>query len=770
MFRSTITRLALASTLIGAVASITTPLAAQQSTPPATPRDSATKLGGVKVVATQDAVAPLPALQIATLKATASITARDISRTVNVMDVEDAVKYLPSLFLRKRNNGDTQAVMATRVWGVSSSARSLIFADGVPLSALIANNNNIGGPRWGLVAPTEIARVDVMYGPFSAAYAGNSMGAVVEMTTRMPTKFEGTFDQSNALQSFDLYGTKKSFGTSQTALALGNRFDKFSFWVSGNYQNSHAQPLTYVTAGTFPAGTTGGFSEFNKLGAAANVIGASGLLNTGMTNAKVKLAYDITPTVRASYSFGIWRNDANSGVEPYIQKTGAPTFASNAGFATGNYNLIQQHSSHAFALRSDSKGEWDWELVAASYRMDKDQQRSSTTAAATGLTFGAAGRAAVLDGTNWNSIDAKAIWRQDAGKGDHTVSFGLHQDAYTLNNPTYNTAEWTAGAFATVASEGDGKTRTQAVWAQDAWKLSSRFLLTVGGRYEQWKAFDGYNANGATKVTQPTLSHNKFSPKAVLAWAASSDLTLSASVAKAYRFATAGELFQLVTTGATFTSPNPNLKPDDVLATELRLDRRFEKARVQIALFQDDVKDAMIAQFLPLVAGSSTLFSYVSNVDKVRARGAELIVNTNGLGLEKLDVAGSVTYLDARVVALSGAANATATPGAAVGKFLPNIPDWRATLQGTYRATERASVSLAGRYSGKLWTTLDNADVNPNTYQGFSGWFVADAKAQYRFDRGVSLSLGVDNLLNRKYFLFHPFPQRTLVGSLKYDF
>ena len=43
---------------------------------------------------------------------------------MNIIDTEDAVKYMPSVFLRKRNNGDTQATMATRVWGVSSSARS----------------------------------------------------------------------------------------------------------------------------------------------------------------------------------------------------------------------------------------------------------------------------------------------------------------------------------------------------------------------------------------------------------------------------------------------------------------------------------------------------------------------------------------------------------------------------------------------------------------------------------------------------------------------
>ena len=732
--------------------------------------DSATKLGSVTVTATADQSITLPPLKLATLPASASITARTIDATVNVMDVEDAVKYLPSLFLRKRNNGDTQAVMATRVWGVSSSARSLVFADGVPLTALIANNNTIGAPRWGLVAPTEIARVDIMYGPFSAAYAGNSMGAVLEMTTRMPTRFEGTVSQSTAQQSFDLYGTNRWFGTSQSALAVGDRIGPFSFWVSGNYQNSHAQPLTYVTAASVPAGTTGGYSELNKLGTAANVLGASGLLNSRMTNAKVKLAYDLTPTVRASYTYGTWRNDADAGVSSYLLKAGEPTYAAVAGFASGNYQLVQQHASHALTVRSDSKGAWNWEVAASTYAIDKDQQRAPTSAAATGLTFGSAGKVAVLDGTAWTTLDAKALWRIGGATPVHALSVGVHQDAYALTNPTYNSAEWMAGAFGTVASEGDGKTRTQALWLQDAWTLGSRFTLVYGGRYEWWKGFDGYNVNGAVKVTQPTIRDTRFSPKAILTWAARADLTVTASVGKAHRFATAGELFQLVTTGATYTAPNPDLKPDDVLASELRIDQRFDKARVQLALFQDDVHDAIIAQYLPLVSGSSTLYSYVSNVDHVRARGVEVTMSTQGLGLPRLDLAGSVTYVDARVLALSGAANAAATPGAAVGKFLPNIPDWRASLQATYRATDQLGVSLAGRYSGTIYTTLDNADVYPNTYQGFSAWFVADAKATYRLGRGVGLSLGVDNLLNRKYFLFHPFPQRTFVGSVRYDF
>jgi iron complex outermembrane receptor protein len=155
-------------------------------------------------------------IQLQTLPRISSVSLPQVKESVNILDTEDAVKYLPSVFLRKRNNGDTQATMATRVWGVSSSARSLIFADGVPLSALLANNNTIGGPRWGLVGPSEIARIDMMYGPFSAAYAGNSMGAVMEITTRLPEHREGSISQTYASQSFDLYGTKATYPTLQT--------------------------------------------------------------------------------------------------------------------------------------------------------------------------------------------------------------------------------------------------------------------------------------------------------------------------------------------------------------------------------------------------------------------------------------------------------------------------------------------------------------------------------------------------------------------------
>src|SRR5204863_2328453 len=115
-------------------------------------------------------------------------------------------------------------------------------------------------------------------------------------------------------------------------------------------------------------------------------------------------------------------------------------------------------------------------------------------ASASDTTFGAAGRIAVLDATNWGSLDLKAAWHRGGALASHAVTFGAHADRYRLNNPTYNTPDWRAGDPTTVATEGDGKTRTHALWAQDAWRLAPAWKLTAGGRFEDWQAFDGYNA------------------------------------------------------------------------------------------------------------------------------------------------------------------------------------------------------------------------------------------------------------------------------------
>ena len=493
-------------------------LAASILTSPAMSAESETALPDMVVRET-----PTVAEKYKLPNTTEGTTAAKLADTVNVIDTEDAVKYMPSLMVRKRNNGDTQAILATRTWGVNSSARSLVYADDVPLSALVANNNTQGAPRWGLVAPEEISRVDMMYGPFAASEAGNSMGGILRITTRMPDKLEATFKQTESLQSFSAYSTKDTYRTDQTSASIGNRIGNFAFFLSANNANRFSQPLSLViNSGAAPAGTTGQIAAVSKTGGTANVIGAGGLLHTDMDTIKAKFTYDLTPEIQASYILGYWQNHGRSRVESYLKdsagNTTYGTTTTGASFASNNYILEQAHTTHALTLKSDTKGNWDFDLVATHYQYDRDTQTAPAGITANGsATFTNNGTFTQMDGTNWSTVDAKAIWRPEGVNGAHEASFGVHYDRYILVNTTYTTANWqTVSTPNGVSTDSRGNTQTTALWAQDVWKLIPDVKATLGGRYEYWNTFDGHilDASGVSTMT-PWMNRSAFSPKGV---------------------------------------------------------------------------------------------------------------------------------------------------------------------------------------------------------------------------------------------------------------
>jgi iron complex outermembrane receptor protein len=695
-----------------------------------------------------------------------SIGADSITQTINIVDTEDAIKYFPSLFVRKRNYGDTQPVLETRTWGVNSSARTLVYADDVLISALIANNNTIGAPRWGLVAPEEIDRIDVLYGPFAAAYAGNSMGAVMQITTKMPETFTVTGTQTTAYQNFDLYGTHRDFFTGQTSASVGDKVGDFSWFLSANYQNSESQPLLFVTTGSPPSKTNGTYLALNKLGAVADVVGASGLLRTEMENVKLKLGYDLNDWAKLTYTIGFWSNDAISSVQSYLtDASGNPTFGNVSGFASGHYLLTEHHLANALSLKTDTHDNWDGELVVTNYAFLDDIQRSPSGVTSTGVGFTTNGKIARLDGTGWTTLDAKAIWRPTGPDGEHEVSFGAHGDRYMLDNPTYNTATWMGGSDAgqNLSTSGRGKTQTFALWAQDAWTFLSGFKFTLGGRFETWEAYDGFNYSGTTAAIQPSRSDSSFSPKASLHWQAAPDWSVTGSFGQAYRYPTVSELYQIVQTGTIFSVPNANLKPEMVLSEELAIEKSLTEGSIRLSFFQEHTYNALIAQTAFLTG--ATPVSYTVNVDELRNRGIEFVARHDNVLIKGLELYGTVTYVDSIIESDPNFASTTGTT--AEGKHAPYVPAWRATVEATYRPDDQWAFTLAGRYSGNQYSTLDNSDKVSGVFGAFDTFFVADAHVHYQVDQAVGLDVGIDNLNDEKYFLYHPFPGRTWFGSVK---
>jgi iron complex outermembrane receptor protein len=742
-------------------------------------------LGVVTVVGGQPT--SLPTQIPATME---GVTREQIARTVNATDSEDALKYLPSLLVRKRYIGDyNHAILSSRASGTGNSARSAVYADGILLSNYLGNG--VGGlsfpPRWSMVTPEEIERVDVMYGPFSAAYPGNSVGAVVVFTTGMPKAFEAHAKVGYTSQPFELYNTNATYRAWETSASVGNKSGDFAWLLNFNHSDSHGQPLTFATrlvssgtTGTAGTPVTGAVLDANNANQPWYVLGTGTEYRTKQDHFKAKLAYDITPTIRANYVLGVWQNRSDNTPVSYLRDAAGQSVYSGvvningqsfaaltgADFAATKESLT--HVMHGLTIKSHTQGEWDWEVDASlyDYRKDDKRQNAANNTLPNALS-GGAGTIADGSGTGWNNLAAKGTWRPGGMEGEHIVDFGLQQDSYKLQYLTSSiTGNWLDDAAGVLASNVGGKAQLLSAYAQDAWAFAPRWKTVLGLRAENWRAYDGQTAFSATSaLAYPSRSENYLSPKAALSFQALPDLVLKASAGRAVRMPTVSELYGATSTTNSQYINDPNLKPEKSWTTELTGEKDLGNALLRLTLFTEDTHDALYSQ-TTFDATANKNISRVQNIGRIQTQGLEFAFNGSDVLAKGLDLSGSVTYADSVIKENDGF---VVTPGDTIGKRQPNIPKWRATALASYRFDERWTVALGARYSGLQYRTLNNADVNGYTYQGVSKYFTTDLRVRYQINRQWSAAVGIDNLNNYQYWNFHPYQQRSYSAELKFD-
>jgi len=166
---------------------------------------------------------------------------------VNVTTVEDFLAYQPSLIVRRRFIGDSNGTVGIRGANMFQTSRSLVYADGLPLHYLLQTRWS-GAPRWGLVSPDEVRGMEVLYGPFSAEYPGNSMGGVINIETDLPTERRMHIEGTGFVQEFDHLRSEDRFGGRQLQLSYGDRIGDWSVYVAHHHLANESQPMTFQSA------------------------------------------------------------------------------------------------------------------------------------------------------------------------------------------------------------------------------------------------------------------------------------------------------------------------------------------------------------------------------------------------------------------------------------------------------------------------------------------------------------------------------------------
>jgi len=616
----------------------------------------------------------------------------------------------------------------------------------------------------------------MMYGPFSSLYAGNSMGGVINIETRMPERLEAHAGVQSFIQNFKLYGTDQTKIGNREFFSIGNKVNDFSFWASMNRLENTAQPLDFSVNDSIGVGTaedtiTGAYRDKGIKNQDRIIFGATAIDTSIQTNGKFKGQYEFSNQSKLTYTIGLWDLDSRQNVQSYIKDTlgnsiyGGDVILGGKTYSVSRMNPAQAEAFHVMQsidFKSSDKGFFNWQMTLSDYDYSRDLSNRSALIDATNTNpyIKKTGQITDLSGTGWTVFDSRVTLRPK----DHTIDLGYHLDYYHLRQTVNASNDWMGSQKEGFTSLSSGNTKTHAVYVQDKWQISPEWALTMGGRQEHYEAYDGVNQNTENLARYEDRSRNTFSPKASLSFEPTPAWGFRAAFGKAYRFPTVTELFQQLTTSNNIiVTNNPNLKPEEIYSGEITAERRFANGLARASLFREDRYDALISQINVLPAAEDTSKSYVQNVDHVRIYGIELATEWKNAIIPKLDLVANATLTDSEILKNDAAPSY-------INKKVPRIPRQLYKAVATYRVSEDFTMSLAARYSGRQFIELNNSDINPETYQGASRLLFVDAKANYKFKDRWTASLGVDNIFNDQAYVYHPLYQRTGYAQIKFDY
>lgn len=728
-------------------------------------------------------------------------TAEDMDEQ-NIINPEDVLRYVPNTTVRKRYIGDRNALIGGRNFGTLQPSRALVYVDDYLISNFLGR---FDAPRWNMVTPEAIEQVDVLYGPYSALFPGNSIGTTVVIRERTPDKTEGSVRLTGYSQSFDLYGDSDRYNGGQLSAYLGGKLES-GLWgaLTLNHQDSTSQPMQYFNvvanaAGAFPAvagaatSVTGIQYDTDPKGLKRAVFGAnSGAIDhTIQDTAKLRIGYAFTPEVEASALIGGWMNDTETSNRTFLMDAaGNPVWSGKVTDGVNTFNIPasafapslrdEKHLQLGATLKTKYKSGWNGSVVVSAYEIIDDENRVANNPDPVAAN-GGAGTVTHRDGTGWNTFEIQGLYipvANDFGNGNHALTFGVHRNAYTLDSVTNNATDW-RNTETTLSNSSKGETTIEALYAQDVWRLNEVLSLTAGLRLERFKAFDGEqiarvsnpctasagvvctNNGDGTSNKIASLAERKLngvSPKLSLAWTATDDLLLKASYGRGVRFPNVEELYAATVTATSVTLSDPNLKAEQSDAFELSAEKFWESHMLRVSLFHDDVSDAILRQSNTTVTPTVT---NISNVDRVKTSGIEFV-------WKALDIAGvRGLSLDANMAFTDSKVDENAKDPASVGKYWLRVPKTRGNALLAYRPTAQWMGSVGYRHEGLAYGDVYNLDTNHDVYGGISSVNQFDLRLSYKPQPKFEFAAGIDNVGDERAFQSHPYPGRTMFIELK---
>ncbi len=684
-----------------------------------------------------------------------SVITADELKAINLLTAEDAVAYEPSVVIRRRYVGDPNGVVGIRGSGMFQTARSMVFADGLPLHYLLQTRWS-GSPRWSLVSPDEIETARVIYGPYSAQYSGNAMGGVIDLKTRTPTERKFSLHGTVMNQDYDTLGTDETFTGNKVFASYEDKIGDFTLFTSFNRLNNESQPMSNYSLDAEDAeeleseGVTGYIHGKDDRGEPVIYIGDSGKEVSVSELYKAKLGYDFgNVQLRGTVAYEDRTRDEENK-NNYLRDS-----QGNVYWGTGNRNFEERHHDReslllGLGVSGYLPADWYYDVYGTDFEIRKDEEKR------TGLNpadpeFGSRdGRMTKYGDTGWNTLDLKVGTENLFGNDSQRMSLGYYLDSYELEiNPSNIDA--ITGEHISDRTASGGKTNTQALFAQWGWEINPQWDLSLGLRYEKWEAKDGFY--GSTQAGDRSESGS--SPKFSLAYMPNDSWVIRYSAARALRFPIIEELYRNESSTTSIIIADASLDAEKGTHQNLGIEHPIEDGLLSFNLFYETVDNTIYNQTGIIRDGDTNVrVTTFLAVDEVETKGAEFAYHQQTLFGSQVSMRFNTTYTDSSI------AKNRVNPDIE-GNEMPRIPKWRANLILNYPATETIDLSTSFRYASDTYGDLDNGDTEDKVYGAIDEYFFVNLKGNWAINDNLNLSLGVDNIFDETAYVAHPWASRT---------
>ncbi len=262
-----------------------------------------------------------------------------------------------------------------------------------------------------------------------------------------------------------------------------------------------------------------------------------------------------------------------------------------------------------------------------------------------------------------------------------------------------------------------------SIFSEASYTFAERLTATAGVRYygyneeRQFKS-GGLFANGDNNTDR--TSSEGFSPRFLLSYKASSDITFNAQASKGFRLGGVNDPLNIPLCAGGATGPDaatfgnrPRYDDESLWNYEGGVKAQFGGVTFNAAGFYTDIRNLQVTAD----AGSCSS-RIVFNVPKAHTMGVEVEISASPFRGLELGLTGSL--LEAEFDATLARPNGTVIEGIRDGNRLPSVPKLQLSANATYRASIGADsnvfLSASVQHVGDRFTQPGDQENNPRTF------------------------------------------------------